>query len=67
MNFDVKQLAAEALAKGKQHVEGTKDLQAYHIGKCRCPLVWNAYDAGQVPGVAQGFVAHMMRRHDNDS
>lgn len=65
-------LAVEALKTGKQHVQGTRDVQAYLVGKCDCPghqdgkQGWFAYDVGQVVPVAQGFVAHQMRHHASE-
>jgi hypothetical protein len=70
MDLDARQLATHALTAGKQHVKGTRDVSAYLVGKCDCEgdqdgkRAWFAYDAGQVVGVAQGFVAHVMRRHE---
>lgn len=69
MDLDAHELAVTALKAGKQHVKGTRDVAAYAVGQCDCAgdqdgkRVWFAYDAGQVVGVAQAFVAHVMRRH----
>lgn len=69
MESNAQQLAANALRAGKQHVKGTGDVTGYAVGQCDCAgdqdgkRVWFAYDAGQVVGVAQAFVAHVMRRH----
>lgn len=72
MELNYKELAVQALRTGKQHVAGTRDVTAYIVGECDCDSdvddrrVWYAYDAGQIIGVAQGFVAHVMRRHGGE-
>ncbi|MBK9258863.1 MAG: hypothetical protein IPM54_03395 [Polyangiaceae bacterium] len=73
MELSYKELAVQALRIGKQHVAGTRDVTAYIVGECDCDdgdpsggRIWYAYDAGQIIGVAQGFVAHVMRRHGGE-
>ncbi len=67
--LDVKTVAVEALKFGKQKVLGTQNTFGYLVGTCSCVgnqngrCAWFAYDAGQIVGVTQAFVAHLIRWH----